>query len=53
MFDFTSKKLTENPAKSKISSTFEVSHKKVTKELYNKLNILADLDSITLQELND
>ena len=35
------------------SSTFEVSHKKVTKELYNKLNILADLDSITLQELND
>lgn len=53
MFDFTSKKLAENPTKSKISSTFEISHKKVMKELYDKLNILADLDSITLQELND
>lgn len=53
MYEFTSKKLIENPIKSKISSTFEVSHKKVVKELYDNLNVLADLDSITIQELND
>ena len=53
MYEFTSKKLIENPIKSKISSTFEVGHKKVEKELYDNLNVLADLDSITIQELND
>ena len=53
MYEFTSKKLIENPIKSKISSTFEVGHKKVVKELYDNLNVLADLDSITIQELND
>lgn len=53
MYEFTSKKLIENPTKSKISSTFEVGHKKVVKELYDNLNVLADLDSITIQELND
>ena len=53
MYEFTSKKLIENPIKSKISSTFEVAHKKVVKELYDNLNVLADLDSITIQELND
>lgn len=53
MYDFTSKKLIENPVKSKISCTFEVAHKKVVKELYENLNVLADLDSITIQELND
>ena len=53
MYDFTSKKLIENSVKSKISCTFEVAHKKVVKELYDNLNVLADLDSITIQELND
>ena len=53
MWDFTSKKLQENQIKSKITSTFDISHKKVIKELYDRLNVLADLDSITLQELND
>ena len=53
MYDFSSKKLIENPTKSKISSTFEVAHKKVVKELYDNLNVLADLDSIAVQELND
>ncbi len=51
--DFTSKKLVENTTKSKITSVFELTNKNMIPELYEKLNILADLDSINLQELND
>ena len=53
MRDFTSKRLIENPDKSKISSTFIISNKKVMNEIYNELTNLADNDAITLQELND
>lgn len=53
MRDFTSKKLIENPDKSKISSTFIISNKKVMNEIYNELTNLAENDAITLQELND
>jgi len=52
MTDFSSKKLLENPEKSKLSSTFELGNKKMMNEIYNKLSSLAELDSITLQELN-
>lgn len=52
MMDFSSKKLLENQEKSKISTTFELCNKKMINEIYNKLNGLAELDSITLQELN-
>ncbi len=50
--DFSSKKLLENPEKSKLSSTFELANKKMMNEIYNKLSSIAELDSITLQELN-
>ncbi len=53
MRDFTSKRLLENPSKSKLSATFDLTNKKTMHELYNKLTSLADLDSIALQELND
>lgn len=52
MTDFSAKKLLENPEKSKISSTFELCNKKMMNEIYNKLNSLAELDSVNLQELN-
>jgi len=51
--DFSSKKLLENPDKSKISTVFELNNRKMVKELYNKLKELVEVDSITLQELND
>ncbi len=53
MRDFTSKKLIENPQKSKVSAVFDLSNKRVMNELYNKLTNLVNPDSITLQELND
>lgn len=53
IIDFSSKRLLENPEKSKISSTFELSNKRVMQEMYCKLRSIAELDSITLQELND
>ena len=52
MTDFSSKKLLENPEKSKLSSTFELANKKMMNEIYNKLSATAELDSINLQELN-
>lgn len=52
MMDFSSKKLLENQEKSKISTTFELCNKKMVNEIYNKLNGIAELDSLTLQELN-
>lgn len=51
--DFTAKRLIENPDKSKISTTFEVSNKKLIKKIYKKLRELSALDSVTLQEIND
>lgn len=53
MEDFSAKRLIENPEKSKISSTFELSHKKIMNEIYTKLTEVCTPDSITLQELND
>ncbi len=53
MMDFTSKRLIENPSKSKLSATFDLTNKKMMHEMYNKLTSLAELDSIALQELND
>lgn len=51
--DFSSKRLVENPDKSKVAITFELTNKKMCKEIYNKLSEMAQPDSITLQELND
>ena len=53
MIDFSTKKLIENNEKSKITSTFNLNKKRAIKDLYNKLNNLTKLDSITLQEVND
>ncbi len=53
MRDFTSKKLIENPEKSKISASFELSNKKVVNEIYYKLGDITDADSVSIQELND
>ena len=53
MRDFTSKKLIENPGKSKISASFELSNKKIVNEIYYKLGDITDVDSVSLQELND
>ena len=53
MVDFSAKRLIENPDKAKISSTFELSHKKLMNEIYDKLTELCTPDSVTLQELND
>lgn len=51
--DFSSKKLIENPEKSKITSAFELSRKRTMNEVYKKLTSICEPDSITLQELND
>ena len=53
MKDFTSKKLIENPNKSKVTVSFGVNNKKVIDEIYNWLNDTTDCDSVSLQELND
>ncbi len=53
MKDFSAKKLLENPEKSKISSTFELAHKRNMNQIYNKLTEMIDADSVNLQELND
>ena len=51
--DFSFKRLIENPEKAKITSTFEYNRKKVMKNIYNKLEEVTILDSITIQEYND
>lgn len=51
--DFSSKKLIENPEKSKVTSTFEHGNKKVIGQLYNKISEICTPDSVTIQELND
>ena len=53
LIDFSSKKLIENQDKAKISAVFELSNKKMIKQMYTKLQNLSDLDSLTLQEIND
>ncbi len=51
--DFSAKRLIENPDKAKISSVFELSHKKVMNDIYKKLTEICSPDSVTIQELND
>lgn len=53
MDNFSSKRLIENPEKSKLSSIFELNQKKVMKDIYKNLNEICTPDSVTLQELND
>lgn len=53
MSDFSSKKLLENPNKSKVSAFFEISNKTIIDEIYEWLNDTLDADSVSLQELND
>lgn len=53
MEEFSSKRLIENPEKSKISSTFELNNKKACNEIYDKVCELCTPDSFTMQELND
>ena len=51
--DFTTKRLFENPEKSKIISTFEHNRKKVMKNIYKNICEICATDAITIQELND
>ena len=53
MEEFSAKKLTENPEKSKISSVFELTNKKACNEIYDHIAELCSPDSFTMQELND
>lgn len=51
--EFSSKKLIENPDKTKITTIFELTNKRVCKEIYDKISEISIPDSITMQELND
>ena len=51
--DFSVKKLIENPQKSKVTISFELSNKKLIDEIYDTLSNTIDTDSVSLQELND
>ena len=51
--DFSSKKLLENPQKAKVTAVFDIGCKRALNSFYDKVNGLVDLDSISLQELND
>ena len=51
--DFSSKKLLENPQKAKVTAVFDIGCKRALNTFYDKVNGLVDLDSISLQELND
>ena len=53
MEEFSSKKLTETPEKSKVSSVFELNNKKVCNGIYDHIAELCSPDSFTMQELND
>lgn len=53
MKDFSVKKLIENPQKSKVTSSFEITNKKAIDDIYNTINNMTDADSLSLQELND
>ena len=51
--DFTSKRLIENPEKSKITTIFELGNQYKVNNIYNKLAGIIEPDSVHLQELND
>ena len=51
--DFSSKKLLENPQKAKVTAVFDIGCKRALNSFYDEVNGLVDLDSISLQELND
>lgn len=51
--NFSSKKLIENPEKSKVTSSFEYHRKKVMKNIYNEISKICEIDSISIQEIND
>ena len=51
--DFTSKRLLENPEKSKITTIFEQGNQNKVNNIYNKLAGIIEPDSVHLQELND
>ena len=51
--NFSAKRLIENPEKSKITSSFEYHRKKVMKNIYNEISKICEIDSISIQELND
>ncbi len=51
--NYSSKKLIENPEKTKISASFELANKKTIHDIYAKLAEMYTPDAITMQELND
>lgn len=51
--EFSAKKLIENPDKTKLTIILEICKTKVIKDFYNNLTNVAQIDSITIQELND
>ncbi len=51
--DFSEKKLIENPQKCRLTASIELCHKKLIDDIYKKLYELTDVDSVSLQELND
>lgn len=51
--DFSSKKLIENSAKSRITTTFDIVNKKILDEIYKNLIDMTNADSVSLQEIND
>lgn len=51
--DFSTKRLIENPEKSKITANFEHNRKKVMNNIYKNLCEICTTDAVTIQELND
>ena len=51
--EFSSKKLIENPLKSKVVFIFETCNKKLVDDVYTTIKNISDADSLSLQELND
>ena len=51
--EFSSKRLIENPEKSKISARYELINKNIAKDMHKKISEVCVTDSISLQELND
>ena len=51
--EFSSKKLIENPIKSRIVATFEICNKRLIDDIYKTLSDMTNADSLSLQELND
>ena len=53
MQDFSSKKLLENPDQARVTSVFDLGNKRMMNNFYKKISSVAQLDSISLQEIND